>query len=116
MRIYYGSFIECGPRKNNGDYIAAREIPGHNRSVFVLYDGMGGHDCGEVPSKLVAEHICGYWVKNPKRKDSKKKRIYHSIGKTNPRETVLTEEELCDMLNLMRDRFRLEESEKRLHD
>lgn len=73
MKIYHGSFSECGPRKNNEDYIAFREMPEQNRSVFVLCDGMGGHDCGEVASKLVAEHICDYWVKNPKRKDSIKK-------------------------------------------
>ena len=36
---------------------------------------MGGHHLGEVASKLVAEHICDYWTKNPKRKDSEKKII-----------------------------------------
>jgi|GEM_PF-3394833 protein serine/threonine phosphatase len=75
MKIYYGSFSECGPRKNNEDYIAVREIPEHNRYVYVFCDGMGGHDSGEVASKLVAEHICDYWVKNPKRQDSEKKVI-----------------------------------------
>ena len=34
-----------------------------------------GHDCGEVASRTVAEHICGYWEKNPKRPDSEKKVI-----------------------------------------
>lgn len=75
MKIYYGGFSECGPRRNNEDHIAFREMPEQNRSVFVLCDGMGGHDCGEEASKLVAEHICDYWVKNPKRKDSEKKVI-----------------------------------------
>lgn len=75
MKIHYGSFSECGPRRNNEDYIAVRQMPEQDRSVFVLCDGMGGHDCGEVASKLVAEHICDYWVKNPKRKDSEKKVI-----------------------------------------
>ena len=75
MKIYYESFSECGPRKNNEDYIAVRQMPEQDRSVFVLCDGMGGHDCGEVASKLVAEHICDYWSKNPKRKDSEKKVI-----------------------------------------
>jgi len=75
MKIYYGSFSECGPRRHNEDYIVVRQMPEQDRSVFVLCDGMGGHDCGEVASKLVAEHICDYWVKNPKRKDSEKKVI-----------------------------------------
>ncbi len=75
MKIYYGSFSECGPRRNNEDYIAIRQMTEQDRSVFVLCDGMGGHENGDVASRLVAEHICDYWVKNPKRQDSKKKVI-----------------------------------------
>ena len=73
MKIYNGFFSECGPRRKNEDYIAVREIQEQGRSVFVLCDGMGGHDSGEVASNLVAEHICEYWEKNPKRTDSEKK-------------------------------------------
>ena len=75
MKIYHGLFSECGPRSKNEDYIAVREMPEQGRTVFVLCDGMGGHHLGEVASKLVAEHIRGYWTKNPKRKDSEKKVI-----------------------------------------
>lgn len=73
MKIYHGFFSECGPRRKNEDYIAVREIQEQGRSVFVLCDGMGGHDCGDVASKLVTEHICDYWAKNPERPDSEKK-------------------------------------------
>lgn len=73
MKAYYETFSECGPRRNNEDYIAVREIPETGRSVFVLCDGMGGHSLGEVASSLVAEHICDYWVKNTKRRNSEKK-------------------------------------------
>lgn len=70
MKILYESFSECGPRRRNEDYICLRELPRQGRYVFVLCDGMGGHSLGEVASRLVAEHICGFWEKNPKRADS----------------------------------------------
>lgn len=75
MKIVHNSFCECGPRRNNEDFIAFLDMREQNRVVFVLCDGMGGHNLGEVASHFVAEHICDYWVKNPKRKDSEKKVI-----------------------------------------
>lgn len=75
MKVYYETFSECGLRRNNEDYIAVRELADQGRSIFVLCDGMGGHSLGEVASRLVAEHICDFWAKNPKREDSEKKII-----------------------------------------
>lgn len=73
MKVCYESFSECGPRHMNEDHIAIREMAEESRSVFVLCDGMGGHDFGEVASRLVAEHICDYWIENTKHKDSVEK-------------------------------------------
>lgn len=75
MRIYYGSFSECGPRRNNEDYIAVRELSEQGRSLFVLCNGMGGHDFGEMASSTVAENICAYCVRHPLRPDSEEKVI-----------------------------------------
>lgn len=62
MKIIYSSFSECGPRDKNEDYVKCYgEV---NTSVFVLCDGMGGHDNGEVASKLVAETIVDTFQKN----------------------------------------------------
>ena len=44
------------------------------------------------------------------------KRLFHTIGKTDPHDTVLTECEFIQMLNLMRDRLKLEEQNKALND
>lgn len=70
MTILYDSFSVCGPRRKDEDYIAIREMPAPKRNVFVLCDGMGGHCLGDVASHLVAEHICGYWERNPDMDDS----------------------------------------------
>ncbi len=47
-------------------------------------------------------------------KATSKKRLFHTIGKTDPRETVLTEAEFIEMLDSMRDRLKLEEDKELL--
>lgn len=44
-----------GGRKNNEDYVT-KSVNGTSE-CFILCDGLGGHDCGEVASSLVAETI-----------------------------------------------------------
>lgn len=45
-----------GIRDNNEDYILYKE----SSRIFVLCDGMGGHDHGEVASRIVAETVYNY--------------------------------------------------------
>lgn len=55
MRLIFSTFSECGPRDKNEDYIKC-DCDG-DCGIFVLCDGMGGHNNGEVASRLVAETI-----------------------------------------------------------
>ncbi len=38
MKIYHGSFSECGPRKNNEDYIAVRQM--HEQVCMAMGNGV----------------------------------------------------------------------------
>lgn len=53
--VDYSLFSNPGGRKNNEDFVAATK--NGNAYCFVLCDGLGGHDRGEVASKLVATTI-----------------------------------------------------------
>lgn len=62
MKLIFSKFSECGPRDKNEDYIKC-DYEG-DRGIFVLCDGMGGHDNGEVASRLVADTIVQSFLKN----------------------------------------------------
>ncbi len=52
-------------RKNNEDSIfASSEKVGCFENVFVVADGMGGHNAGEIASSLAIEYIKGYLENN----------------------------------------------------
>ena len=53
------SFSEIGKKDNQEDYLFPSEADKNTR-VFVLCDGMGGHEKGEVASKTVAETLGSY--------------------------------------------------------
>lgn len=70
MKIKYHAFSETGPRRKNEDYLRILEFPRLNGLMAVLCDGMGGHNTGDVASKLVAESLCTYWRYNQAQDDS----------------------------------------------
>jgi serine/threonine protein phosphatase PrpC len=55
MIINAHSYTNKGGRDNNEDFCCYKILD--NTGVFVLADGLGGHNCGEVASKLAAEFI-----------------------------------------------------------
>lgn len=50
------AYSNVGGRKNNEDYCLCKD------NVWVVCDGLGGHDCGEVASQTAAEAISSYVV------------------------------------------------------
>lgn len=56
-QIRFEYFSECGPRSCNEDYVAFDK----EKSIFVLCDGMGGHDGGAIASKVIADTIVATW-------------------------------------------------------
>lgn len=50
------SITNRGGRQNNEDSIRSAHV--ENVWCFVLCDGLGGHQCGEVASALVSETVC----------------------------------------------------------
>ena len=53
MKLSAFSYTNRGGRAHNEDSIRCR--PGEQRGVFVVADGLGGHQCGEVASALAAD-------------------------------------------------------------
>ncbi|MBO7574592.1 MAG: serine/threonine-protein phosphatase [Bacteroidales bacterium] len=62
----YLSLWELGQRTNQEDSIYpsfGQKIP--NNDLFILCDGMGGHDCGEVASQTVCQAMSSYILAHP---------------------------------------------------
>lgn len=57
MKAYY--FTHKGKRENNQDYL----IADNENGIFIITDGIGGYDFGEVASKIVAES-CHFFLLN----------------------------------------------------
>ena len=71
---------ETGRRKNNEDYIFPTPgIATDTCRLFLVCDGMGGHEDGELASQTVAESIAGYWLSNNQQPDNAQK-VDHAIA------------------------------------
>lgn len=59
--IDYAMVTKTGGREVNEDYVTMASY--NDEKCFILCDGLGGHDCGEVASKLVADYIADKFKK-----------------------------------------------------
>lgn len=67
IMVDYALITNPGGRDNNEDYVTVAK---HDEDIcFILCDGLGGHDRGEVASKCVAEHIASQFEKLGNTKD-----------------------------------------------
>lgn len=65
---------EIGKRKNNEDYIFPTASAATDTSrLFLVCDGMGGHEDGEIASKTATEAIAEYWTENRQQPDDSQK-------------------------------------------
>ena len=66
IRCKYLSLQEIGQRSNQEDSIYPKsgvQIP--DNDLFILCDGMGGHECGEVASQTVCEAMSAHILSQP---------------------------------------------------
>ena len=61
-------------RTNNEDYLLVDE----DRNIFILADGMGGHQAGEVASKMAVESAYAY-IKDGLEGDGEEKTIFELL-------------------------------------
>lgn len=73
MKIEYTTFSEAGKRRANQDVCRVIDMPGCNRILMVLCDGMGGHSMGDVAAETVCNAICEFWENNSHAQDSETK-------------------------------------------
>ena len=63
MKYEFDSYSDIGSRdKNEDSYCAAKDGDSY---LFVVADGLGGHDCGEIASGIAIEEIKRQFKSNP---------------------------------------------------
>lgn len=66
IKCKYLSLQELGKRSNQEDSIYPKLGEDINdNDLFILCDGMGGHECGEIASQTVCESMSSYIVSHP---------------------------------------------------
>lgn len=55
MNLIYSSYTDVGGRANNEDFYCTENDNG--RYLFIVADGLGGHDCGEIASETAVQII-----------------------------------------------------------
>ena len=55
----FAFFTDVGGRAQNEDCYLAKRLPGGG--LFVVADGLGGHRCGEVASRIAVDTIKNRW-------------------------------------------------------
>lgn len=73
MKIQYATISKTGRRPVNEDAFRISYIPGQNRWMGIVCDGMGGHAMGEMASDIVITKITDYWEQQMDEQDSTEK-------------------------------------------
>lgn len=77
----YGMLSDIGNgRTNNEDYIGCYEDD--NKKIYIVADGLGGHNAGEIASKIAVNTVINY-IKSQKKIDDLSKTLIEAINKAN---------------------------------